>query len=297
MTQLQYNEAFNASTKNLMSLEDIINASNQDVINSNLQCPTPGCPVQLELIRGKTEHLRAFPRQVHIADCPYAPRATVKTYTGGKYQEVSLNNKQISKRLNSLAKEAFTYDKMAKKQDNRPKPKKAININNHRENGVALKYSSTAKLGQSDNGRHTPHIPHLKPNEIRRGDEGKAFQGYGIIVNFIKVNKGKSRIPNYKIKIEDPHNHSELILKIGAPYFQRSPLSDLDNGMINFIKDYATNHQLMLGFIATVTDSANKVAEIKRDFDVNVLSRIVKNRPKAYAFTEFYAIVNHTFDK
>lgn len=297
MTKLQFNEAFNISTKKIMSLKDIINASDQDAISGNLQCPTPDCPVQLKLIRGKTEYLRALPRQVHISNCPYAPKTSIRTYTGGRRQEVNLDDQQINKRLNALAKEAFGDDKSSEKQIKRSKPKKTINSNNHRDNNVTLKYSSTAKISQSGDGRHTPHISRLKPNEIRRGDEGRAFQGYGIITYFTKIDKDKSKIPNYRIRVKDPHNNSELILEIKDSYFQRLPLPDLDSGMLDFIGDYAVNHQLMLGFVATIVDSANKVTEIKRDFDVEVLSKIVKNRPKAYTFTEFYNIINHIFDK
>lgn len=294
MKHQQYTNAVDNRSNKLMSIEEIAIASDFNELRFNLKCPTDGCEAKLKFINGKTgNYLRTFPHSIHSKDCPYAKtKKVIGTKTRGTVL-AGLSQEQVTTRLESLLKEAFPRQNTKKNTVNKKvRHYKTINKRKGNSTSMTVKYSSSAAPLPGES-KHTPHIPHLHPNQIGIGSEGSIFKGFGLVKLFKKESDSKTKIPHYKVVIHNPGNNVTLTLLIRDSYFRRLPQKTLDGGMTDFIMDYSKKHSLMIAFIATVIDGEKRIGEIKTDYDVKVFSNKFNNRGKAYTFAEFYSIVTH----
>ena len=294
MKHQQYTNAVDSRNGKVMSVKEITAAPDFYELRYNLECPTVGCSARLKFVNGKTgNYLRAYPHTIHDKNCPFANAKKTRGTRSRGTVLATLTQDQVTSRIASLLKEAFPRkNKKNSTVVKKSRPRKTIRSKNISSTTVAVKYSSSA-APLSTKSKHTPHVPHLQPNQIGIGSEGSVFKGFGFVKSFKKKFNNKMKKPHYKLLIQSPGSNLKLTLLIRDSYFRRLPPKTLDGGMTDFAMNYSQKYPLLLGFIATVVDGENRIGEIKTDYDVKVLSNRFNSNGKAYTFAEFYSIISH----
>lgn len=210
---MKIKQVFCKSTKELMSIKEVSEHQDHEVIKNNLICATLGCNARISFVSGsggRRDHFRKVRFEEHSSDCHMqSEKAELKEKKRIAGQiAVSLSEKAIARRVRYFFKKRRGENKRKDPKKNPPLKRSDSNTQTILKSKTTLGSTDDPSLDSVKKNRRAsaPQIPTRTLNQISATDEGNFIQLSATVEQVIKKKN------SFELILSDRYNSATLVI-------------------------------------------------------------------------------------